>query len=65
MTELRTSKTLLQALKKASPRYPLHDQLERQRLSFVMGALDDNNDMTRDEVQSVLEKQDGRAPNVE
>lgn len=64
MTELRTSEALLKALEESSPRHPLPDQLERQRLSFVMGSLDDDNDMTREEVQSVLEKQDGRALNV-
>lgn len=65
MTELRTSEALLRALEKFSPRYPQPSQLETQRLSFVMGALDDENEMTREEVQSVLEKQDGRSINAQ
>lgn len=60
MTNLRTDEGLLNALKRASSRTPSFDQLERQRLSFVMGALPDDNDMTREEVQSVIEQQEGR-----
>lgn len=60
MTDLRTDEGLLQALKSASSRTPSFEQLERQRLSFVMGALPDDNNMTRDEVQSVIEQQEGR-----
>ena len=63
MTELRTNEALLKALRNSSPRNPQPEQLEKQRL-FVMGALDDENDMTREEVQSVLEKQEGRSLNV-
>lgn len=64
MTGLRTNEALLRALENSSPRNPSQGQLETQRLSFVMGSLDDENEMTREEVQSVLEKQDGRALNV-
>ncbi|MFN7319604.1 MAG: hypothetical protein ACK5TM_01020 [Methylobacterium sp.] len=60
MTELRTSEALLTALKEASSRSPSFDQLDKQRLSFVMGALPEDNKMTRDEVQNVLERQEGR-----
>ncbi|MCW2310276.1 hypothetical protein [Rhodobium gokarnense] len=64
MTKLRTSDALLKALEESSPRRPSRAQMEKQRLSFVMGSLDEENDMTREEVQSVLEQQDGRALNV-
>lgn len=60
MTELRTNEALLNALQKASSRSPSFDQLDKQRLSFVMGALPENNGMTREEVQQVLERQEGR-----
>ena len=65
MAQLRTNEALLKALAKSSSREPPADQWEKQRLSFVMGALDDGNDMTREEVQSVLDKQEGRVLNAE
>ncbi len=60
MTELRTNEALLDALRRASPRTPSFDQLDKQRLSFVMGALPEENDMTREEVQEALERQEGK-----
>jgi hypothetical protein len=60
MTELRTNEALLAALRDASPRSPTFDQLDKQRLSFVMGALPEENEMTREEVQEALERQEGR-----
>jgi hypothetical protein len=60
MTHLRTNEVLLQALEKAASRTPSFAQLDKQRLSFVMGALPEDNKMTRDQVQSVLERQGGR-----
>ncbi|TIL71972.1 MAG: hypothetical protein E5Y59_03130 [Mesorhizobium sp.] len=59
MTTIRTNEALLRALEKSSSRSLSHDQFEKQRLSFVMGALDDENDMTREQVEQVLERQDG------
>jgi hypothetical protein len=64
MTELHTSVALLDALKKGTSRYPRREQLEDQRLSFVMGSLDEDNHMTREQVKSELEKQEGRALKV-
>ena len=60
MTKLHTDKALLDALRKSSSRTPSHEQLEKQRLSFVLGILPEENHMTRDEVQSVIERQEGR-----
>lgn len=60
MTELRTNEALLRALEKAASRTPSYTQMDKQRLSFVMGALPEDNKMTRDQVQSVLERQEGR-----
>ena len=60
MTELRTSEALLRALEKAATRTPSFTQMDKQRLSFVMGALPEDNKMTREQVQSVLERQEGR-----
>jgi hypothetical protein len=60
MTELRTNEALLKALENSSSRSPSFDQMEKQRLSFVMGALPEDNDMTREQVQDVLDQQEGR-----
>ena len=58
MTDLRTNEALLKALEQSSSRVLSHSQIEQQRLSFVMGALDDDNNMTREQVEQVLELQD-------
>lgn len=60
MTDIRTDEALLRALEKAASRKPTTEQLNRQRLSFVMGALPSDSTMTREEVQSILDRQDGR-----
>ena len=61
MTELHTSEALLAALLHGSVRSPSSEQIEAQRLSFVMGVLPDSNQMTREEVKSILDKQEGRS----
>ncbi len=58
MTGLRTSEALLNALQQSSSRALSHERMEQQRLSFVMGSLDDENDMTREQVEQALERQD-------
>lgn len=60
MTDLRTDEALLRKLTEAASSSPSLEQLDRQRLSFVMGALPEDNQMTREQVQSVLERQEGR-----
>ena len=60
VTDLHTNDDLLKALRASSSRELSADQIEMQRLSFVIGSLDEENDMTREEVQSVLNRQDGR-----
>lgn len=58
MTGLRTSEELLKALQQSSSRALSHERMEQQRLSFVMGSLDESNDMTRAQVEQALERQD-------
>ena len=60
MTELHTDEALLEALERLTSRSPSFELFDKQRISFVMGALPDNNSMTREEVQGVLERQKGR-----
>lgn len=60
MTELRTSQTLLDALRKASERTPTEEELREQRVSFIMGTIRDDAHITRDRVKEVLEIQEGK-----
>ncbi|WFS06239.1 hypothetical protein [Methylobacterium sp. 391_Methyba4] len=59
MTELRTDPAVLSALRRVTRRNPSPEQIEQQRLSFVMGVLPESNDMTREEVREVLDRQRG------
>jgi hypothetical protein len=55
MTSIRTNETVLRALERASSyRLTAAEELQ-QRLSFVMAALPSENNMTREQVQEVLE----------
>lgn len=62
MTHLETSPALLEAIRKASVTELTADEVRRQRVSFVMGTLKDQSSITRDRVEEVLAKQDGRLP---
>ena len=59
MTELRTDPAVLAALREVTRRTPSAEQIEQQRLSFVMGVLPESNNMTREQVREVLERQRG------
>ncbi len=58
MTGLRTNEALLDALTRSSSRSLNNRQMEQQRISFVMGSLDEENDMTREQVEQALERHD-------
>jgi hypothetical protein len=60
MTELKTSKELLQALRNSATRLPTAEELEKQRVSFVMGSLGKNSTATRAQVEEMLAKQEGK-----
>ena len=60
MTEIKTDESLLSALRKASTRSPTAEELRRQRISFVMGSLKADSDVTRARVEELLELQEGR-----
>ncbi|WP_201829514.1 hypothetical protein [Microvirga zambiensis] len=60
MTDLRTDESLLARLKRATSRNPSRAQVERQRISFIMGSLPEESDMTREQIQDVLEQQEGK-----
>jgi hypothetical protein len=60
VTELKTKESLLSALRQAAAQTPTPEELHRQRVSFIMGALKHTSDVTRARVEEVLAQQEGR-----
>lgn len=60
MTELKTNEDLLKALRNSATRVPTAEELEKQRVSFVMGSLGRKSTATRSQVQEMLAKQEGK-----
>ncbi len=60
MTKLKTDESLLNKLRDATTRLPTAEELEKQRLSFVMGSLGKNSTATRAQVEEMLAKQEGK-----
>lgn len=60
MTDLKTDKSLLSELRSAATRIPTAEELEKQRVSFVMGSLGKNSTATRAQVEEILARQDGK-----
>ena len=59
MTDLKTSQSLLDALREASSRPVSPEELHAQRVSFIMGSVKADSGITREQVQQVLAKQEG------
>jgi hypothetical protein len=57
---LKTDPSLLEALRRAVDRTQTSEEIEMQRLSFVMGSLKTTNEITRAQVQEILAQQKGR-----
>lgn len=57
---LKTSESLLEALRRATTRSPSADEIETQRVSFIMGSLSETNNVTRARVKEILAQQEGR-----
>jgi hypothetical protein len=63
MANLRTTEALLRALRKASDRPLTANELQRQRVSYIMGILKGDSGITRARVEKVLAEQEGnKAP---
>jgi hypothetical protein len=60
MTELRTRESLLSALKLAASRRPTAEELQKQRISFIMGSINDKSTVTRARISEVLAAQEGK-----
>jgi hypothetical protein len=60
VTKLKTQASLLDALHKASTQTTTAEELQKQRVSFIMGSLKHNSSVTRARVEDVLAEQEGR-----
>jgi len=60
MTNLKTKESTLNALQQASRRPLTAEELQKQRVSFIMGSLKKESPVTRAKVQEVLAEQEGR-----
>jgi hypothetical protein len=59
MTSLKTKESTLRALAQASRRELTAEELQEQRVSYIMGSLK-SRDVTREKVEQILAKQEGR-----
>ncbi|WP_141749548.1 hypothetical protein [Duganella phyllosphaerae] len=57
---IRTSPDLLRAIKEASTKTQTADEIRQQRISFVYGSLGAKSSVTRAQVESALERHEGR-----
>jgi hypothetical protein len=60
MVELKTQESLLRALKRAAARRLTAEELEKQRVSFIVGSLKENSAVTRARIREVLAQQEGK-----
>jgi hypothetical protein len=59
MISLKTKESTLRALAQASRRELTAEELQEQRVSYIMGSLK-SRDVTREKVEQILAKQEGR-----
>jgi glutamine synthetase adenylyltransferase len=59
MTTLKTDERLLQALRESSTRALTAQELDRQRVSFIMGSLSTDSAVTRAQVKEILDRHEG------
>jgi hypothetical protein len=57
---LKTSESLLDALRDAAAKELTAAELRKQRISFIMGTLKDTSTVTREKVTEVLAAQEGK-----
>ncbi len=61
MTEIKTDESLLKRLKAAAQRPMTEQQVKEQRVSFILGMVGESSNVTREKVESVLARQEGKA----
>lgn len=59
-SNLKTSEMLLQRIRTASDRKLSADELRKQRVSFVIGSLSAESNVTRSQINEVIEDFEGR-----
>jgi hypothetical protein len=62
MAEIRTDRRLLEKFKAAAGKPMTAEEIHKQRLSFVMGMLEPNSTLTRQEVERMLLEKEGKQP---
>ncbi len=60
MGNLKTPKSLLDALRDAAGHELTPEEIDQQRVSFIVGSLKETNNVTRARVQEVLAQQEGK-----
>jgi hypothetical protein len=60
MENLKTSADLLDKLKRATRQVLSEGEIQRQRASFVFGAINSDNDVTKEKVEEILARHEGR-----
>jgi hypothetical protein len=60
MADIRTDGRLLAKLKEAAGKPMTAEEIRNQRISYVMGTLDTESTLTRDEVERMLLQREGK-----
>lgn len=60
MPDLKTDQNLLRTIEKAASSTPTAEEVYKQRISFIMGSVGDDNAVTRARVTEVLAAQEGK-----
>lgn len=63
MTDLKTKESTLKSLQRAAQTPSTPEALRRQRISFIMGSLNNESHVTRAQVREILAKQEGEKIN--
>lgn len=60
MTSLQTDQTLIDRLKLAASVELTAEELQKQRISFILGSLKDDSTVTRSRIREVLAEREGK-----
>lgn len=61
MPEIKTNRALMDALHRAARKQLTAEEIRKQRISFILGSLSDDSTITKEQVENVLKKLEGRA----
>ena len=61
MAEYKTNPDLFRALQSAAGVEMTQSEVREQKISFVLGMIDETNDMTRADVAKLIDERDGKA----